>query len=138
MTREEALKEYCSEYRGARLVAKLSVADIAEIVQFCKNYEALEHLDFEYKVNRMHLHVANRSKNWTLIQEVLSCVNTRARGKKRSPTFVHRTCSCCNEKHLMIPENAKHQNDGDELAGWYWECKCGTTLFVPEKEITLK
>lgn len=50
---------------------------------------------------------------------------------------IKRTCSC-GRVHDIIPATARYQKsalEGDPLAGWYWECECGTTLFIPEKNL---
>ena len=48
--------------------------------------------------------------------------------------IINKTCSC-GKKWLHLPETARTQFSSDELAGHYFECDCGSTLFIPfEKE----
>lgn len=39
-------------------------------------------------------------------------------------------CSC-GRAHFEIPKTARFQNEGDALDGWYFECACRSTLFIP-------
>ena len=41
-----------------------------------------------------------------------------------------KTCSC-GAVFSGVPPDARIQNTGDPLDGHYWECECGSTLFVP-------
>lgn len=37
----------------------------------------------------------------------------------------------CLKHHDFIPATARYQSTkGDPFSGWYWECDCGTTLFM--------
>jgi hypothetical protein len=45
--------------------------------------------------------------------------------------FPVRICSC-GKHHPLIPTHARYLAD-DELSGWYWECTCGSTLFLQDK-----
>lgn len=45
-----------------------------------------------------------------------------------------KTCPRCHKKHDSIPAHAKHFIDPD-VGGYYWECDCGTTMFIPESEV---
>lgn len=46
-----------------------------------------------------------------------------------------KTCSC-GKVWLTIPSHAKLKISGDEfLDGYYWECVCKSTLFVPLKRM---
>lgn len=38
-------------------------------------------------------------------------------------------CSCGREFHSM-PAKAKY-NPAEGLRGWFWECSCNSTLYVP-------
>ncbi len=40
-----------------------------------------------------------------------------------------KTCSCGLE-HFTIPHDAKENASGDIQSGFYWNCFCGSTLFV--------
>ena len=47
-----------------------------------------------------------------------------------APTSMSKTCTC--GKHFeSIPKNARFHSSDDEFEGWYWDCSCGSTLFVP-------
>lgn len=40
------------------------------------------------------------------------------------------TCTCCGNRFYTVPVN--HQYGGDPLLeGWSWQCRCGSTLFLP-------
>lgn len=45
-------------------------------------------------------------------------------------------CSC-GKLHRSIPKNARVQAMGDDLDGYYWECKCKSTLFQPDPNLYL-
>jgi hypothetical protein len=46
-----------------------------------------------------------------------------------------KTCTC-GKHYETIPPEAKYLNDGSEFSGYYWNCECKTTLFVPlNKEV---
>lgn len=42
----------------------------------------------------------------------------------------NRVCSC-GKLHTHVPFGARLQMDGDSLDGYYWECECKSTLFLP-------
>lgn len=37
----------------------------------------------------------------------------------------------CGRVHEEIPDDARESNHGDEFDGWFFECACKSTLFVP-------
>lgn len=37
----------------------------------------------------------------------------------------------CGRVHFEIPATARVQKQGDRLSGWYWDCACHSTLFIP-------
>lgn len=39
-------------------------------------------------------------------------------------------CSC-GVKHLLVPFAARYMDDDSELSGYYFECSCLSTLFIP-------
>jgi hypothetical protein len=43
-------------------------------------------------------------------------------------------CSC-KRVHAEIPKSHQFEDCLDELSGLYWNCECGSTLFVPVSEI---
>lgn len=45
-----------------------------------------------------------------------------------------RQCSC-GKPHLKIPENAKFHDSDDSFAGYYFNCSCGSTIFVPKEKV---
>jgi hypothetical protein len=46
-----------------------------------------------------------------------------------------KTCSACQKVHERIPSGARFLEDEDLYGGWYWECRCHTTLFVQTSEL---
>lgn len=41
----------------------------------------------------------------------------------------------CLKHHIYVPATAKYQfTKGDPLSGWYWNCDCGTTMFIQDEE----
>lgn len=48
-----------------------------------------------------------------------------------------KTCKCCNTITTKIPEDARYLDKNDILDGAYFECRCGSTLFIP-KQIVIK
>lgn len=53
------------------------------------------------------------------------------------PVFLTGTkkCNCCGNLYIQIPSGARFLDNCDPLGGWYWECSCGSTLFVPAKDL---
>ncbi len=41
----------------------------------------------------------------------------------------------CSRCYYKIPYHALKIQQGDELDGHYWNCECGSTLFIPLKEV---
>lgn len=41
-----------------------------------------------------------------------------------------KVCACCSRSFESVPNDAEFLVDPD-LGGFYWNCSCGTTLFVP-------
>lgn len=40
-------------------------------------------------------------------------------------------CACCGIIHSEVPKNAREgKEELDQYPGWYWECQCGSTLFL--------
>lgn len=39
-------------------------------------------------------------------------------------------CRACGLTYLRVPEIARVSTDPD-MGGWYWECVCKSTLYVP-------
>jgi len=46
-------------------------------------------------------------------------------------------CNCCETITTEIPEDARYLDKNDILDGAYFECRCGSTLFIP-KQIVIK
>lgn len=44
---------------------------------------------------------------------------------------IQKRCTCCGHRFERIPEDARFHDDNSPLRGFYWECRCGSTLFVP-------
>lgn len=53
-----------------------------------------------------------------------------------SKTRFVKTCSC-GLSFIAIPETAKYHASGDVFEGWYWDCVCRSTLFVPVRKIAM-
>lgn len=45
-----------------------------------------------------------------------------------------KVCATCGKAHAIVPENARLMAQG-KLAGFYWECDCLSTLFVPVSKV---
>jgi len=46
-------------------------------------------------------------------------------------TSLYRPKKCSCGKHFArVPEDAILQED-EEMSGWYWNCECKSTLFMP-------
>lgn len=41
-----------------------------------------------------------------------------------------KVCSCCSRSFESVPNDAELFDDPG-LGGFYWNCSCGTTLYVP-------
>lgn len=37
-----------------------------------------------------------------------------------------RKCGCCGRRHYVVGAKARF---GGFPRGWYWECRCGSTMF---------
>ena len=84
-TRLEALLDRTKNHPiYQKLGQRLTEAEFDRIVEFIEDHDQLGHLEFEYAVNRMFLDGAPRPKNWGIIQELLTIVNTAAKGRYRS------------------------------------------------------
>lgn len=44
---------------------------------------------------------------------------------------IYHYCSQCKIEWLHIPKTAKLQNEGDKLDGFYFNCNCKSTVFLP-------
>lgn len=44
----------------------------------------------------------------------------------------------CGRKYMMVPVFTKIFYSNDVFQGWYWHCKCLSTLFIPLKERLMK
>lgn len=82
MTRIEALKLKVKQYPYEKSAKKLSEADFDRVVEFIDDNDHLGHLEFEYAVNRMFLDKP-KPKHFAIMQELLSVVNTAAKGVPR-------------------------------------------------------
>lgn len=40
-------------------------------------------------------------------------------------------CSCCKKTLKEIPASARLMDEGDPMDGWYFECSCRSTQFIP-------
>lgn len=43
-------------------------------------------------------------------------------------------CGCCEKVFDTVPEHAKYHVDKEcgLTNGYYWNCNCGSTMFIPE------
>lgn len=60
----------------SRLFVKLKQADDSFCLDFIKQNEHLSKDDFEKKVNRVFIDKSDKPKNWKIILEILTCINT--------------------------------------------------------------
>lgn len=44
-------------------------------------------------------------------------------------------CNCCQNSFREIPENATVVDDNSGFDGVYFDCKCGSTMFIPSEKI---
>jgi hypothetical protein len=72
------LKAFCADHHGTTLARRLTETEFDEVVAFVEENVELGHLEFEYAVNRMHLNLEKKPKNWAIIQEILMSANARA------------------------------------------------------------
>lgn len=53
---------------------------------------------------------------------------------KKEQVRIQKTCNCCQAEYQSIPKNARF-DPPDEAEDWeggfYWECNCKSTLFIP-------
>jgi hypothetical protein len=75
MTRLERFNSYESHPWLKKVYKKLKASDREICSQFIKKHDALNKNDFEILINRMFLNDQNKSQNWKLILELLSCCN---------------------------------------------------------------
>lgn len=83
--RIEALKELSQQLPYKTLAERISEADFDRVVEFIEDNDGLGHLDFEYAINRMHLDVNPKPKNWAIVQDLLLAANTRVH-LRRNPS----------------------------------------------------
>lgn len=51
---------------------------------------------------------------------------------------IRKTCSCCGHVFTEIPESARVQTlSDDEILGYFFDCTCGTTVFIKIIEETV-
>jgi len=85
MTRLEAIAHLSTKYPYEKNVKKLSTKEIDFICKFVADNDSLNHLDFEYAVNRVFMtqsHGINQKKQ-AIIQELLTCANTAVNFKRK-------------------------------------------------------
>lgn len=49
-------------------------------------------------------------------------------------TRINKVCKC-GKVHDPIPLLVREQLDDDHVIGYYWECECKSTLFLPTYKI---
>jgi hypothetical protein len=80
MSRKESLHSFSEAFYGKRLTAKLTVAEMEQVIEFLNKNEHLSYLDFEYAANRWFLDSSDKPKNWAIMTEIVISANSRARG----------------------------------------------------------
>jgi hypothetical protein len=50
---------------------------------------------------------------------------------KKLKSEIKKCCTCCGKEILAVPLHARFLEDEEDFTGYYWECGCQTTLFVP-------
>jgi hypothetical protein len=83
MTRLEALRDRCQRYPYQKRAQRLTEAEFDSMVAFLEDHESLDHLEFEYAVNRMFLD-KEKPQHWGIIMDLLIACNTAAHGRGRS------------------------------------------------------
>lgn len=83
--RIRAMQELCVSYHYQKLAEKLTGEEFDKMIAFIEDFDDLDHLNFEYTVNRMHL-FKERSKNAAIIEELLISANSRVHMVKREAT----------------------------------------------------
>lgn len=48
---------------------------------------------------------------------------------------IEKYCGNCGQVHNRIPSSARALSKGDPLDGLYWECTCGSTVFLSDEQI---
>lgn len=48
---------------------------------------------------------------------------------------MNKVCGCCQKVWTKIPRTARWLLTDDDFAGAYFDCDCGSTLFVPQAEL---
>lgn len=44
---------------------------------------------------------------------------------------LNKKCNCCQKVHESVPSGARES----EEMGWFWECDCKSTMFVPNEKM---
>lgn len=82
MNRITALQEICSRYPYQKMAQSLSESEFDVMVQFIEDNNELNHLEFEYKVNRMFLQMPDiNQKQIRKIMDLLVSANSRVHTK---------------------------------------------------------
>jgi hypothetical protein len=84
MRRIDALKALCAEYHWSKLAKRISPAQMNRVEDFIKSHDALDHINFEYAVNRWMLNDSVKPKEIFIMHEFAMVSNSRALGKVRS------------------------------------------------------
>jgi hypothetical protein len=76
---EQVYQTFLLSYRGLSLQKKLKINEEIILINFLQTADELGFgpNEFEFKTNRLFLDNPNKPKNWSVICEILSCVNTR-------------------------------------------------------------
>ena len=57
-----------------------------------------------------------------------------AKNSRGGAVLINKTCSC-GKLHRLIPHGAIFFNKGCAMDGYWWDCLCRSTLFVPLKSL---
>ena len=82
----EALQEAISQYENlerdayySKITKKLNETDKSFILVYLSSNKHLDKNAFEYKANRIFIDLENKTKNWKIIMELLSVLNSKFR-----------------------------------------------------------
>lgn len=77
MTRIDKFKTLRVHPRHSKMIAKLSLFDLAYCDAWIQANDELDQNDFEMRVNRMFMDNPDKPKNWATIMEVIATCNVK-------------------------------------------------------------
>ena len=66
------------ESHVGKLMAKITTHEFISITRFVEERRSLDKGAFEKDINRWFLDSSDKPKNWAIMSEILSCINTAA------------------------------------------------------------